>query len=219
MRLFKGLKLRLVFARARLKIHVRRTMIEGLLLLVPIGITFLVLRFVWEFMDGVLRPAFEAALDVSFPGLGVGAMLILIYLLGLLWDIDLGKRLLHGGQGLLRKLPIVGAVYSPAQQLMRSFTGSGSTGFKRVVSLEYPRPGTWTIGFLTAITRGKDDRDMGVVYIPTAPTPNSGWVAIVPMEDIYDTDLTVQQALTMILSGGIATPPQIAVTEFDAGRL
>ncbi len=218
MRLFTGLKWRLYFARARLKIHFKRTMVEGLLLLVPIVITFLVLRFVWDFLDGVLRGTFETALSVSFPGLGVLAMLVLIYFLGLLWDIDLGKRVLHGGQGLLLKLPVVGAVYSPARQLIDSFTGSGSAGFKRVVSIEYPRPGTWTIGFLTAITTAKDNRQMGVVYIPTAPTPNSGWVAIIPTEDIYDTDLSVQDALTMVLSGGIATPQQIAVTQFDAGR-
>ena len=218
MRLFRGMGWRLHFARARLKLHFRQTMVAGVLLLIPIVITFLILRFVWEFVDGVLRPALENVLDLSFPGLGVAAMLLLIYLLGLLWDVDLGRRLVRRGQRLLLSLPIIGAVYAPARQLIDSFSGSGSAGFKRVVWVEYPRPGAWAIGFLTALTTGKDGISMGVIYIPTAPTPNSGWVAIIPIEDVYDTDLSVQEAMTMVFSGGIATPEHIAVTDFDPNR-
>ncbi len=74
------------------------------------------------------------------------------------------------------------------------------------------------LGFLTAITTGKDGVRMGVVYVPTAPTPNSGWVAILPIDEVYDTELGVQEAMTMVLSGGIATPDEIVMTEFDEDR-
>ena len=205
-------KLFLYITRARVKLHFRRTMIEGVLLLVPIVITFIVLRWLWYFIDGVLRPAFKNTLGVSFPGLGIAALLVLIYLVGLAWDIDLGRRLVRMGQRFLLSLPIVGAVYSPARQLIDSFSGSGSSGFKRVVIIEYPRLGSWMLGFLTSTTTGIGDKQLAVVYLPTAPTPNSGWVAVVPMEDVYDTALTVQEAMTMVLSGGIVTPKQIEVT-------
>ncbi len=201
-------KLRYLIA-LRLRLHFRRTMIAGVLLLVPIVITYIVLRFVFDFMDGVLKPGIEGAFGKSFPGLGIITLLVLVYVAGLLWDQALGRRLLRMGQESLLSLPVVGAVYRPAMQLINSFSSNGASGFKRVVAIEYPRPQTWAIGFLTAMTTDENDRSMGIVYIPTAPTPNSGWVAMLPVEDIYDTDLTVQQAMSMVLSGGIAAPARI----------
>ena len=80
-----------------------------------------------------------------------------------------------------------------------------------MVLIEYPKAGTWMIGFLTATTITKDG-EMGVVYLPTAPTPNSGWVGVVPIDRVYDVDMSVQQAMSMVLSGGIVTPDEIAMT-------
>ena len=193
-------------------------MVEGVLLLVPIVITFVILKWVWDFIDGVLRPSIETTTGVSFPGLGVAALLLLVYVAGLTWELDLGRRLLGSGQRVLMSLPIVKIVYAPARQLIQSFSGSGPSGFKRVVVIEYPRQGTWMLGFLTSITTAKDGVRMGVVYVPTAPTPNSGWVAILPIDEVYDTQMTVQDAMTMVLSGGIATPEEIAMTEFQEDR-
>jgi uncharacterized membrane protein len=212
------LKWRFYFAKARAGLHVRRTMVEGVLLLVPIVITFVILKWVWDFIDGVLRPSIETTTGVSFPGLGVAALLLLVYVAGLTWELDLGRRLLGSGQRVLMSLPIVKIVYAPARQLIQSFSGSGPSGFKRVVVIEYPRRGTWMLGFLTSITTAKDGVRMGVVYVPTAPTPNSGWVAILPIDEVYDTQMTVQDAMTMVLSGGIATPEEIAMTEFQEDR-
>ena len=212
------LKWRFYFARARASLHVRRTMIEGVLLLVPIVITFLILSWVWNFVDGVLRPAIETSTGVSFPGLGVAALLVLIYLVGLTWEVDLGRRILGSAQGFLMSLPIVRIVYSPAQQLIQSFSGSGPSGFKRVVVIEYLRAGTWMLGILTSITTGRDGVRMGVVYVPTAPTPNSGWVAMLPIDEVFDTEISIQQAMTMVLSGGIATPQEIKMAPFDEHR-
>ena len=212
------LRWRLYFARVRVRLHVRRTMVEGILLLVPIVITFLVLRWVWGFVDGVLNPAIASSTGISFPGLGVAALLVLIYLVGLTWDLDLGKRILGSAQQLLMSLPVVRVVYTPARQLIQSFSGSGPSGFKRVVVIEYPRAGTWMLGFLTSITSRDDGVRMGVVYVPTAPTPNSGWVALLPLEEVFDTAMSVQEAMAMVLSGGIATPDQIEITAFDEHR-
>lgn len=212
------LKWRFYFVKAKVALHFRRTMIEGVLLSVPIVITFVVLKWVWGFVDGVLRPAIETSAGISFPGLGVASLLVLIYLVGLTWEIDLGKRILRSAQRVLLSMPIVSTIYAPARQLIQSFSGSGPSGFKRVVVIEYPRVGTWMLGFLTSITTGKDGIRMGVVYVPTAPTPNSGWVAILPIGEVFDTEMSVQQAMTMVLSGGIATPDEIKMTPFDEHR-
>ena len=102
-------------------------------------------------------------------------------------------------------MPIVGAVYCPARQLIDSFLGTSDTGFKRVVLIGYPKAGTWMIGFLTATTMTKDGETV-VIYVTTAPTPNSGWVGVVPTDGVHDVDMSVQQAMSMVSSGGIVTP-------------
>jgi len=189
--------------------HTRRTMITGLLILVPVVITYLVLRLLFDFLDGVLQPAIRTALGFEIPGLGIISLLFLMYLAGLLAISVIGKQMIRFAQGMILKIPLIGVVYSSSRQLIESFSGTGSTGFKRVVMIEYPRADTWTVGFLTGMTTDEAGHPMGLVYIPTAPTPNSGWVAILPIQDIYDTDLSVSTAIRMVLSGGIVAPPQI----------
>ena len=140
-------------------------------------------------------------------------MLLLVYVAGQLWELSrLSRRMIEAIQKWLLSIPIVGAVYSPARQLIDSFSGTSDTGFKRVVMIEYPKAGTWMIGFLTATTMTSDG-EMGVIYVPTAPTPNSGWVGVVPIDGVYDVDMSVQQAMSMVLSGGIVTPDEITMTD------
>ena len=184
-------------------------MVQGLLILVPLVITFWVLRLLFNLLDGFLGPLIERTAGRNLPGVGIVALVILVYLIGIIWQRGLGRRLIQMGQQSLLDVPLVGAIYKPARQLIDSFSGTGESGFKRVVVIEYPKADTWMIGFLTATTVGRNNQPMGVVYVPTAPTPNSGWVAVVPMEDIFDTYLSVQEAMSMVLSGGISTPPEI----------
>ena len=189
--------------------NIRRKIIAGLLFLLPIAITYLVLKFLFNVIDGILQPGFEAIFGEKMPGLGVVAIIILVYLFGLLGSNISGRWLAKGVEKAFLKLPIVKAIYSPAKQLIDSFSGKKSTGFRRVVMVEYPRVGIWTIGFLTSITTDENGMNMAVVYMPTAPTPQSGWMAIFPIEDVYDTNLTVQDAIQLVISGGITAPPQI----------
>ena len=193
----------------RLSAHLARTIGAGLLLLVPVVITYLVLRLLFTSIDDVLQPALEEAFGRRFPGLGAAILVVLVYLAGLVASRVVGRRLIRLGQGLLLRVPVIGSVYSAAKQLIESFSGEAATGFKRVVVIEYPREGLWTIGFLTGTTTDERGQAMGLVYIPTAPTPQSGWVAILPMGQIYDTDLTVGAAMRLVLSGGISAPPRI----------
>ena len=199
--------------------HLRRVMTAGLIVVVPLAITFWVLRLVFNLMDGFLGPLIDDRLGRHIPGIGIVAMLVLVYVTGLLWDLSrLSRRMIEGVQKWLLSIPIVGAVYSPARQLIDSFSGTSESGFKRVVLIEYPKAGTWMIGFLTSTTMTRDG-EMGVVYVPTAPTPNSGWVGVVPIRGVYDVDMSVQQAMSMVLSGGIVTPDSIGTTEMRSRPL
>ncbi len=189
--------------------HLRKTMVAGVLILVPLVLTYLVLKLVFEFIDGVLQPYIEQAIDRRLPGLGILVLIVLIYLAGLVGANRIGNRSIQVLQDLLLKIPVIGAVYSPSRRLVESFGGDGDQSFKRTVIVEYPRKGAWMIGFLTATTEDEEGNRLGMVYVPTAPTPNSGWVGLFPEKDIYDVDMTAQQAMSMVLSGGIVTPPKV----------
>ncbi|MBI4199817.1 MAG: DUF502 domain-containing protein [Chloroflexi bacterium] len=196
--------------RARQGAHrTRRVFVAGLLIVVPVAITYVVLRFVFDAIDGVLQPFLEAALGRRVPGLGIVGLVLLVLLTGLVGTNLRGQHIIHVVQKELFRLPIVGTVYSASEHLMESFASNGATGFKRVVAIEYPKVGMWMIGFLTGITRSEDDKLLALVYIPTAPTPNTGWVVILPTEDTYDTNLTVQEAVKLTLSGGILAPAEL----------
>jgi len=184
-------------------------MAAGILVLVPLIITYWILGILFRNIDGILASAVERAYGRHIPGLGILALIVLIYVVGLFGRNVLGRRIVQFGQKALLRVPVIRAIYSPSKQLIESFAGDGATGFKRVVIIEYPRHETWAIGFLTGVTTDESGKSLAVIYIPTAPTPNSGWVAILPASDVYDTDMTVSEAMSMVLSGGIITPPQI----------
>ena len=194
--------------------HLRRNFIAGSLMLVPVALTYLVLRVIFDLTDGVLQPAVQwvsrrFGIDWTVPGVGLLVAVILIYVTGFSLASAVGLQLAKWGQDAIMRLPLVGTVYSASRKLVESFSGTGETGFKRVVMLQYPKLDSWTIGFLTSTTTALNGRRLAVVYIPTAPTPTSGWVAIVPIEEVYDTDLTVPTAMQMVLSGGIISPAVI----------
>lgn len=189
--------------------HLSRTIGSGLLVVVPIGVTYMVLKFLFDILDGLLQPLVWAAVGRHIPGVGLLLLASVVYLAGVLTLHFLGRRMLKLGMELLLRVPVIGTVYSTAKQLIDSFSGTGDTGFKRVVMVEYPRADCWTIGFLTGTTKDRAGDVFALVYIPTAPTPNSGWVAVLPYKDIRDTDLSVQTAIRIVLSGGISVPERI----------
>jgi len=199
--------------------HIRATLVAGALILIPIAITIVLVTWVFNNIDGLLSFVVDRFTGRHIPGLGLLVLLIIVYLLGLIWTKRLGRRSIRTLQLFLLKIPLIGAVYGPARKLIESFTGDSAAGFKRVVVVEYPKQGTWMIGFLTGISNVVPGTTMGVIYLPTAPTPNSGWVAMVPIQNIYDTTMTVQEAMSMVLSGGISSPAQIDLKPMDPAEV
>lgn len=189
--------------------HLRGTLVGGLLIMFPIIITYVVLKWLFDSVDGFLQPVIQDSLGRQVPGLGLMALVLVLYVAGLTEKNYLSRHILGLGKAMLLRIPIISAVYSPASQLIRALSGIGDTGFRQVVMLEYPRKGAWTIGFLTANTTDSNGSPLSIIYIPTAPTPNSGWIAILPEQDIRYTDLSVATAMHLVLSGGIIAPPVI----------
>ena len=201
--------------------HIQRTLIAGSFLLVPVAITYLILRLGFDTLDGVLKPATDWALDrygieLGFPGQGAVVAVILVYLAGLFFANVIGRRVVRWGQEITVRIPLIGAGYGASRKFVESFSSAGleETGFKRVVMAEYPRIGAWSIGFLTGVTETAEGIRLALVYIPTAPLPNSGWVAAIKFEEILDTDLSVTQAMQLVFSGGIVSPRLIKTRPF-----
>jgi uncharacterized membrane protein len=199
--------------------HFRGTLIAGALIILPIAIVVGLLIWVFLKVEGfvrpVLKPLVAPVMDDVPPGLGVLAILIVVYAFGLIWRKRLGRRLIRTFQHYVAQIPIVGSIYGPARQLMDSMRGNSAAGFKRVVIVEYPRQGAWMVGFLTGITNVSPGTTMGVVYLPTAPMPQSGFVNLIPIQEIYDASMTVPEAMQMVLSGGISSPLEIGLKQLD----
>ena len=194
-------------------VHLRGTMVGGLLIMFPIIVTYVLLRWLFDAVDGFLQPVIRDSFGKQVPGLGLITLVLVLYIAGLAEKNYLARQILGLGKAMLLRIPIIGAVYSPAMQLIGALSGTEGTGFRQVVMLEYPRRGAWTIGFLTASTTDSDGSPLSVIYIPTAPTPNSGWIAILPEQDVRYTDLSIATAMHLVLSGGIIAPPVIGTNE------
>ena len=215
-RIWARFRIRLVRRPRRgLNVHVRRTLIAGSLLLLPVVLTYVILQFIYDVVNGVVQPGLEWLIEQFggevwiFPGIGVVGAVVLIYLAGVLVAQGIGLRVVRSAQQTTLRVPFIGMVYSASRVFIESFSGAKRIGFQRVVIVQYPRLGLWAIGFLTAITTNPSGEQYAVIYIPTAPLPNSGWVAILPFTEVYDTDMTAQAAMQYVFSGGIISPETI----------
>ena len=189
---------------ARLQRHVGRRIVSGFLILVPLIITFLILRVVYVYVEGLFDPVVgEFAYD--FPGIGVAISLIVLYITGAFLA---GKRARAWEDSLLSRVPIVGSIYSVSRQSIDALSSTTGQHFSRVVFLDWPRPGVRAMGFVTGYLHSgiEGSGPMVVVYIPTVPNPTSGMLAWVPEDQVISTDITVEDAMKAVFSGGIVLP-------------
>jgi uncharacterized membrane protein len=201
----------------------RSRFLAGILVLVPLGITFVILRLLFNATDSILAPYIENYLGMHIPGLGVVATVVIIFLVGLFATNVLGKRLLHYFDRGLARVPLVGNLYVASRQVIEAVGGTGTESFKRVVFLEYPRRGLFTIGFVTkdnylaSDSEGKEHEVVNI-FVPTSPNPTSGVFIIARASDVIRADLTVEQGIKLIVSGGIIVPPQPFILEESENR-
>jgi len=187
----------------------KRYFVSGLLVTVPVIITYFVLRFLFNALDSLLKPLVYDFLGYNIPGLGAVVTILLVLLVGILAANFVGARLFHLGDRVLVRMPVVRIVYSAAKQLVNSLLASGPRAFSEVVMIEYPRKGIYAIGFLAhynRLRRDDVDSDLALVFIPSTPTPFSGMVVAVPVEDIHKLDIGVEEAIKILVSVGIAAP-------------
>ena len=191
----------------------------GILVTAPVMITFFVAYKLIVFVDvsvnKLLPPQFALNnyLPFTIPGLGIIILVVALILIGMFAAGFLGRFFLRLGEWIVYKVPFISSVYSLLKQIFETFLSSKSDAFKKVVLLEYPRKGIWILGFVSTDTEGevKDivKKDMVNVFIPTTPNPTSGFLIFVPREDVVELEMSVEDGIKFVISGGIVSPEEL----------
>jgi uncharacterized membrane protein len=196
--------------------RLRAYFLTGVIVTAPIGITiFLVWQFI-SFLDDQVDKLLpdqynpETYLPFSLPGLGLLVTLAFLTLIGMLTAGFAGRSLIRLGERLLSRMPVVRSVYGTLKQIFETVLAESSRSFREVVLIEYPRRGIGAIGFVTGPTRGeiqnKADDELVNVFLPTTPNPTSGFLLFVPKRDLIPLDMTIEEGMKMVISGGIVAP-------------
>jgi len=193
----------------------RRYLINGLLIWVPVLVTVLVVRFILELMDRTLlvlpssmRP--DTVLGLHIPGFGAVLGLLIVLLTGLLVTNFIGRALVSIGEDLLERIPFVRALYSGVKSFSETVLSNSGNSFKKVLLVEYPRPGAWSLGFQTTDQLPEINARLGApqvcVFIPTTPNPTSGFIIFVPRTQCIEMDMSIDTAMKMIVTLGVVGP-------------
>jgi uncharacterized membrane protein len=207
---------------SRLQQDLKNDLIAGLLVVIPLATTIwlssLVSKFVLTLVTSVpkqlnpfitLNPLLQDLINLT---LGLTVPLLAILLIGLMARNFVGRWLLEFGEGTLSKIPVAGAVYKTLKQLLETFLSNKSNRFRRVVLVEYPREGLYSVGFVTGDVgpslQPELDEKLLSVFIPTAPNPTTGWYTLVPESSVKDLNISVEDAFRTIISAGIVNPDE-----------
>lgn len=200
-----------------MQFNLKNIFLTGLAVIVPVGLTLYILVFLIGMMDGLLTfipQKYHPASLIGFhiPGLGIIITILLIFFCGLMTKSIIGNRIVLYGEGLLDRIPVVRSIHMAIKKIVDSMVLYRSRSFKKVVLVEFPRKGAYTVAFVT----GEPDNEIHVktgkrcvsVYVPTTPNPTSGYFIMFPEQDVVNLDMSVEDAFTLIISGGIVNPPE-----------
>lgn len=196
----------------------RRDFVAGLVVVVPIGAAILILAWIFNSIDSILKPLVIAIWGRSIPGIGFAAALVLIYLIGVITSNVIGKRILRYIEALLARVPVFRQFYIGIKQILESFSTPTKTGFMQVVLVEFPRKGMNAIGFVTNELHDNSGEKLLSILIPTAPNPTTGFLQIVKEKEVMRTRISVDDAIKMIVSAGRMTSDEVAARFPETGR-
>jgi uncharacterized membrane protein len=203
------------------KTRIRNIFFAGILITVPLGLSVFILRFLFTWIDNLFSPSITALLikfghiplnpGYRIPGIGVGSTIVLIFLVGLFTRNIIGRNVVRLYEAVLIRIPIFKNIYVGAKQVIETIGSSSAKSFNKVVMLEYPRKDIYALAFITSESRGEAKRMVGKemtnIFLPTTPNPTSGFFLLVPEKDIIELEMSVEDGIKMIISGGLVTPP------------
>jgi len=198
---------------------VKRHFLSGVLVVVPIILTYIVLKFLFEAIDGILQPIIYKILGYYIPGLGIFTTFLVIILAGVLTRNFIGAWLYRKGDRLLVRVPIIRPLYSAAKQLLETVTMPSTRSFKEVALIEYPRRGAYALCFISKrvdLEINGETRVFVTVFVPSTPTPISGVIIMVPADQVIPVNMTVEEGVKFLVSGGVASPELIRSATMQA---
>jgi len=201
--------------------HLRTKIFAGILVILPLGITFLVLKFVFNTLDNILGPLIPHVTvylfrrEFSIPGLGVIGFFLLLYLFGVIATNVLGHELVIWGDRIFTTIPVVKNIYAAAKQLTDAFSASRKGSFRQAVFVEFPQEENYMLGFVTNEVADLEDQKKVTVFIPTAFVPPQGFLLFLPKEKIIPSRMSIEEAIKAIMSVGIVTPQNLSVPLSD----
>ena len=191
----------------RFVVHIQRTLVAGILVTLPIGITVLIFKFFFDLLDPILREPLGLLPGPEIPGIGFAALVVLVYLIGLVAAHVVGRRLIELGHRMLEVIPGVKTIYGTTRSAIELLSNSNSNAtddrYSGVVLIDFPRPGIQAIGLITSRMVDTNGEEILAVYVPTTPIPSSGFLVMTPANMVTHTDMTVDDAMKVVISGGI----------------
>lgn len=197
--------------------RIRKYLIAGLVIWLPLWATYFIVKFLVDLMDRTLsllptqyQP--KALFGFDIPGLGLIFTLIILFVTGLLFTNFFGKKVVALWERMLSRIPLVRTIYYAVKQVVDALVQPTGQSFRKVLIVEYPRLGTWSIAFQTSdqFTGSPHPEDVVTVFIPTTPNPTSGFLIIIPKKNTRELDMTVEEALKMVISLGVVMPPHLS---------
>ncbi|MBN2483527.1 MAG: DUF502 domain-containing protein [Candidatus Omnitrophica bacterium] len=190
---------------------------SGLTAIIPVVLTIYVIVGLFQFADGILghhiNRYLESYLDYSIPGIGIILSLLIILFLGVLIRLS-RNRLRKFMESLFLRIPLVNKIYFPIRQIVDFLFFQPTRTFRKVVLIEYPRHGIYTIGFITSDANGafenKVQKKLFNVFVPSSPSPLTGFMIVIPQEDVIILDISVEEAIRLIISGGMLNPHNLS---------
>lgn len=191
---------------------IRSYLLAGLVVWLPILVTMMVLRFIVDLLDqsmALLPNAYQPERWIGYhlPGFGVLLSLILLFITGLVATNFLGQRLVRRSESLLEKIPLVRSIYNATKQVIQAVFSTNSQAFRKVLLVEYPRKGLWTLAFQTGVTPADITKHTGIemlsIFVPTTPNPTGGFLMMIPKSDAVELSMSVDEAFKHIISLGV----------------
>ena len=209
----------------KLNPRIRNVFITGLLITLPIALTYFILQFLFKNLDA-LSPVFTKVLidlgapipeGYRIPALGLVITLLIVLAVGWFTTNFFGKRLIQLGENIVGKIPFVRRIYKGSKQVVQSIAHADTRAFRKVVLIEFPRRGMLAIGFVTGEARGEVQKntcdDVLNVFVPTMPNPTSGFLVFAPPEELTEIDMSIEDGVKYVVSGGIVTTERLKITE------
>lgn len=196
--------------------HMRHRLLSGVVVLIPAVISFMVLKLVYNLTVGIvstaLQPMFKDMPTSGVVAISVLTLILFLYVVGIFAANMIGRQVIQFFEGLVSRLPLVDSVYSTAKQIVEMFRSQPGVSRRTVVIVPFPHPETRAMGFKTGEVVLEDGRRMATVFIATTPNPTTGFLQIFPLEDIQELNVSADEAVQFIMSGGIIQPRGLAAS-------